>query len=410
MSSTTEATVEETAEDTAFRAEVRAWLDANAPLAGGAEGDAMRWQSTLVDAGWAAVTWPSEFGGRGGTSRQQQIFNEELSHYDVPVARVSVIGATLAAPTILAHGTDTQKKRYLLPIIRAEEQWCQLFSEPGAGSDLAGLTTRAVRDGDEWIVNGQKVWTTFAHEADYAILVARTDPDQPKHRGLTYFLINMRQPGIEVRPLRQMSGDADFNEVFLTDARVAHDDVLGEVNGGWGVAMTTLSNERVLMGGGTGTMAGGVRRRFAANAPDLIALAQRYGVTRDPVVRQELARAYIDSEILRYLAMRAKATARQGGQPGPESSVVKLFSAHLTKRMGELALAIQGPYGALNGDDAPDAGQWQYSFLRAPSLRIAGGTDQIQRNIIGERVLGLPGEPRVDKDVPFRDVLKNPAR
>jgi alkylation response protein AidB-like acyl-CoA dehydrogenase len=325
---------------------------------------------------------------------------------------------SMTAPTILAHGTEEQQRQWLVPLVTGEHQWCQLFSEPGAGSDLAGLTTRAVRDGDEWIVNGQKVWSTFAHLADYGILLARTDADVPKHRGITYFLIDMHQPGVEVRPLRQMTGGAEFNEVFLTDARVPHENVLGTVNGGWAVAMTTLANERSLMGsigsGGMGGRAGG-RRRQGAPAPlhgtkALIAMAQERGCADDPVIRQRLADAWARDQIARYLVMRVQGAASRGRIPDAEMSIMKLMAAKQAKRVAELALTIEGPYGALTDDDALAHGDWQGRFLSAPSLRIAGGSDQVQRNVIGERTLGLPPEPRVDKDVPFRDVLKNPAR
>jgi alkylation response protein AidB-like acyl-CoA dehydrogenase len=402
--------------DEQFRSELRAWLAEHAPPAV-EHGDAAVWQRELVDAGYAMVTWPAGLGGRSGSSRQQAIVAEELAAYDLPVANVSVIGTSMTAPTILAHGTDEQKAQWLLPLIRGEHQWCQLFSEPGAGSDLAGLTTRAERDGDEWVVNGQKVWSTFAHLADFGILLARTDADQPKHRGITYFLIDMHQPGIEVRPLRQMTGGAEFNEVFLTDARVPHENVLGVVNGGWGVAMTTLAHERSLMG----SLRGGRGRRRDGDADEdaprpvvgtdaLIELAREYGKSDDPLIRQRLADAWSRDEIARYLVMRVQAAAARGRIPDAEMSIMKLMAAKQAKRVAELALAIEGPLATLIGDDAPRRGSWQGRFLSAPSLRIAGGSDQVQRNVIGERTLGLPAEPRVDKDVPFRDVPKNPTR
>ena len=319
----------------------------------------------------------------------------------------------MVAPTILVHGTDAQKEQFLPPMARADHQWCQLFSEPGAGSDLAGLTTRAERDGDEWVVNGQKVWSTFAHVADYGMLLARTDVDQPKHRGITYFLFDMHQPGVEVRPLRQMTGDAEFNEVFLTDARVPHANVLGQVNGGWSVAMTTLANERAMMGGGTA----GRRPRtdddtnvaFLMGVRGLIALARDRGRTHDALVRQGLADAWMREEIMRYLGLRIQAAARLGRDASAPASIMKLYSAKQTKRVAELALALEGPYGALAAPDAPAGGAWQRTFLFAPALRIAGGSDQVQRNVMGERVLQLPAEPRTDKGIPFRDVPKNPS-
>ena len=404
--------------DEEFRAELEAWLAEHTPAAV-ERGDATAWQRELVDAGYAMVTWPVGCGGRAGTAGQQQIVADALAGYEsLPRPNLSAIGMSMTAPTILAHGHEEQQRQWLVPLVTGEHQWCQLFSEPGAGSDLAGLTTRAVRDGDEWVVNGQKVWSTFAHLADYGILLARTDADVPKHRGITYFLIDMHQPGVEVRPLRQMTGGAEFNEVFLTDARVPHENVLGTVNGGWAVAMTTLANERSLMGsigsGGMGGRAGG-RRRQGAPAPlhgtkALIALARERGCADDPVIRQRLADAWVRDQIARYLVMRIQGAASRGRIADAEMSIMKLMAAKQAKRVAELALTIEGPYGALTGDDALERGDWQGRFLSAPSLRIAGGSDQVQRNVIGERTLGLPPEPRVDKDVPFRDVLKNPAR
>jgi alkylation response protein AidB-like acyl-CoA dehydrogenase len=397
---------EDTLADSAFREEVGAWLDANGPAPVGSvaprsldDEAALAWQRRLVDAGLAAVSWPPEYGGRSGTAWQQAIVDDELARRGLP-PRATSIGIAMVAPTIMVHGTDEQKQRFVLSTLRGELRWCQLYSEPGAGSDLAGLLTRAVRDGDEWVVNGQKVWTTQAHQADYGILLARTDPDLPKHRGITYFLIPIRQPGVEVRPLRQITGDAHFNEVFLTDARVPHDNVLGEVNGGWGVGLTTLAFERVLMGGNVG------RGRPGVDA--LIALARRYGKEGDPVIRQRLAAAYTGDQLVRLLGRRMAAAG--GGQAGPAPSVLKLFNAHHQKRLNELALDIEGADGTLSGAEGPYAGSWQYGFLSAVQLRIAGGSDEIQRNVIGERVLGLPPEPRPDKEIPFRDVLSNAAR
>jgi alkylation response protein AidB-like acyl-CoA dehydrogenase len=302
----------------------------------------------------------------------------------------------MAGPTIIAHGTEAQRRRFLPPMLRGDEVWCQLFSEPGAGSDLAGLSTRAVRDGDEWVMNGQKVWTSGAHYSDLGILLARSDPDQPKHRGITYVLVDMHSPGVEVRPLRQMTGASHFSEVFLTDVRIPHDRVLGEVNGGWGVAMTTLANERTMMGGGS---SGPV-------VTDLIEVARKLGVERDPLVRQGLAASWSRAEIMRYLGFRSRTRASQGLPPGPEASVRKVFAAWNLKHNGELALRIQGAAGMLVGDDAPADGRWQQSFLGAPSIRIAGGSNEIQRNIIGERVLGLPRDVTGDRDVPFRELTK----
>jgi alkylation response protein AidB-like acyl-CoA dehydrogenase len=400
---------DESAEEIAIRAEIRAWFSrpdvaaAAAEMSRGSLSDeldwvarAKRWQAFLADNGWACITWPVEYGGRGGTPTEAAIFAEEATRVGV-FGNAFAVGVSMAGPTIIAHGTDAQKKRYLPPMLRGEEVWCQLFSEPGAGSDLAGLSTRADRDGDEFVVNGQKVWTSGAHFSDLGILLARTDPDQPKHRGITYLLVDMHTRGIEVRPLRQMTGGASFNEVFLADVRVPVENALGDVNAGWGVAMTTLANERTFMGGGGGR---------SLQHRDLVALARAREVEHDEVVRQALASSYTRAEISRYLAMRVRTQTSRGLPPGPEASVSKLFAAGNLKRNTELALAIQGAAGMLAGPDAPVGGAWQQSFLGAPSIRIAGGSDEIQRNVMGERVLGLPGEPRVDKDVPFRELAR----
>jgi alkylation response protein AidB-like acyl-CoA dehydrogenase len=397
---------DESPEEAAFRAEARAWLEgaASSEPARGLRGGAARgdadwvarakpWQAHLADHGWAGITWPKDAGGRGGTASEQAIFTEEAARLGLSVNAFAV-GIAMAGPTIIAHGTEEQRRRYLPSTLRGDEVWCQLFSEPGAGSDLAALSTRAVRDGDEWVVTGQKVWTSGAHHSDLGILLARTDLDQPKHRGITYFLIDMHSPGIEVRPLRQMTGASHFSEVFFTEARIPHDRILGEVNGGWGVAMTTLANERTMMGGGS---SGPV-------TADLVELARQVGVADDAVIRQGLAASYSRAQIMTYLGYRSRTRANHGLPPGPESSVRKVFAAWNLKHNGELALAVQGASGMLVGADAPSGGSWQQSFLGAPSIRIAGGSDEIQRNVMGERTLGLPTEPRPDKGIPFREL------
>lgn len=403
---------DDTPEEAAYRAEARAWLEQHAKLRGddtrhrGGMSDAYseeearhvkeakEWQATLAEHGWAGITWPEEYGGRGGTVLQQRVFLQEQAEYDVP-AGVFAQGIGMAGPTIIAHGTEAQKERFLRPMLRGDEVWCQLFSEPGAGSDLAGLQTRAVRDGDEFVVNGQKVWTSSAHYSDWGILLARTDPDAPKHRGITYFLLDMRTPGIEIRPIKQITGTAHFNEVFLTDVRIPAENVVGEVNGGWACTMTTLTNERTLIAGGGGDTFG-----------ELLRFARRFGRTDDPVVRQELAATYIRIEVLKYLGWRSQTALSQGRPPGPESSVAKLgYSAHL-EALGDLGVAIAGPYGTLMPDDDDELQAWNQQLLNQWSSRIGGGTDQVQRNIIGERVLGLPGDVRVDKNVPFNQLPK----
>lgn len=397
---------DESPEEVAFRAEARKFLEqdhvrAVALHAAMHDGEdqalwaerARVWQALLADEGWACVTWPQEFGGRGGTPAEAAIFAEECARIGGSVHAFAV-GIAMAGPTIIAHGSPEQHERFLRPTLRGEQIWCQLFSEPGAGSDLAGLSTRAVRDGDEWVVNGQKVWTTGAQYSDLGMLLARTDVDVPKHRGITYFLLDMHTPGIEVRPLRQVTGESHFNEVFLTDLRIPNDRVLGEVGGGWAAAMTTLMNERNFMGGSG-------RRMGAA---ELVELASQMGVASDPRIRQGLAAAHTRDEIARYNSYRIRTLVSRGLPPGPTASVAKLAAAWNLKRNAELALAIQGAAGMLAGPDAPGGGAWQHSFLWAPSIRIAGGSDEIQRNVIGERVLGLPGEPRIDKAVPFREL------
>jgi alkylation response protein AidB-like acyl-CoA dehydrogenase len=407
---------EETAAEEAFRVEVRAFLEAHAQLRQGfgdrtitlgstdpskeAEDEHIRrcraWQRTLFENGWAGITWAPEYGGRGGTGREARIFAQEEVKFDVSAA-VFAIGTQMVGPTIMAHGTDEQKQFFLPKMLSGDHIWCQLFSEPGAGSDLAGMTTTAVRDGDEFVVNGQKVWTSGAHFADYAMLLARTDWDVPKHRGITYFLVDMRTPGIEVRPLRQITGFAHFNEVFLTDVRIPADAVLGGLNNGWMVAQTTLANERNMIGsGGTGI-----------NFNAILRLARECGVTDDPTFRQELASCYTRFELLKWLGLRARARAAAGAKLGPEASVMKLFVSQRIARDGDLVLAMEGAHGMLRNDDAIQNGMWQQVFLNQWSIRIGGGTEQIQRNVLGERVLGLPGDIRVDKDVPFRQLRRN---
>jgi alkylation response protein AidB-like acyl-CoA dehydrogenase len=405
---------DDTPEEAAFRAEARAWLEAHAKRRTDDASEIRRlfradpskeadlehvrrckeWQRTLYDAGWAGITWPKEYGGRGGTGIQQAIFNQEQARYDVS-SGVFAVGIGMTGPTIMRHGSDEQKHRFLDPMLRGDDVWCQLFSEPGAGSDLGGLATRAVQDGDEWVVNGQKVWTSGAHHSDWGILLARTDPDQPKHRGITYFLVDMTTPGIEVRPLRQINGVAHFNEVFLTDVRIPSANILGGVNQGWAAAHTTMANERTLIGGGGG----------AVGITDLVKLARSQGRADDPIFRQAIARSYTRMQILRYLGLRVQTAISQGKLPGPESSVMKLFVSEHLGAQGDLVMAIEGANGMLIDDAAPEDGFWQQQFLGQWSSRIGGGTDQIQRNTIGERVLGLPGEPRVDKDVPYRELV-----
>ncbi|MEM9201957.1 MAG: acyl-CoA dehydrogenase family protein [Actinomycetota bacterium] len=404
---------DDTPEELAWRHDCRAFLDAHAVRRVGsidwsqslwartpsdAEIEAQRqaaaaWQTRKFEHGWAGLTWPTAFGGRGLSSHFAAIFAEEEAAYDVPIG-VYAQSIGMAGPAIIAHGTDAQKTAYLEPMLRGDETWCQLFSEPGAGSDLAGLRTTGVVDGDELIVSGQKVWTSNAVEAAHGMLLVRTDPDVPKHRGITYVLLDMTLPGIEIRPIRQINGRAEFNEVFLDDVRVPLSCVLGEVNAGWGPILTTLMNERQ----GIGT---GMRGGFA----DLVEIAAGVGVTDDPCLRQALVRLFELEETIRFLGYRVRTAASRGAAPGPESSVLKLAASRRLEAQGSLAMRVMGAAAMLAGEDAHANGFWQsYAFLGQWAARIGGGTDQVQRNIVGENVLGLPQEPRPDKGVPFREI------
>lgn len=401
----------DTAEEAAFRAEARAWLEANAVPKGhpddfsvGSFGDldeqdyvqrARAWQRTLHDAGWAALSWPKAAGGQGKPAICQSIFNQEQAAFGV-TSGPFVISIGMVGPTVLRHGDAAQQQRFLPPILRGEELWCQLFSEPGAGSDLASLATKAERDGDEWVITGQKVWTSAISMAQWGIVLARTDPDAPKRSGITYFLLDMTTPGIEPRPLRQMTGDAHFAEVFLDEVRIPHTNILGEVDDGWRAAKTTLTAERgAIAGGSTGV-----------DAPALIRLAQAYGRSDEPVLRRELVDAHIRQEILRFLRYRTLTAVSQGTRPGSEASIMKLAYAQHLSALTATALAVQGPTATLDGEHLPAQGMWSKRFLHSPSIHIAGGSDEIQRNIVGEQVLGLPHEPSIDRDVPFRQLAR----
>jgi alkylation response protein AidB-like acyl-CoA dehydrogenase len=401
--------------DEAFRSEAGRWLAARAPefqlgstptappttLAGYQERQsqavalARAWQAALAEAGWAGISWPSDVGGRGGTVQQERVFNEEAAVHGISLGPL-LISLAMVAPTLLAHGTPTQKARHVPAILRGEELWCQLYSEPGAGSDLAALSTRAVQDDDGWVINGQKVWTSFAVFADWAILLARTNPNRPKHHGISYFLLDMKTPGVEVRPLREMSGTYHFNEVFLSDVRLPPGSLVGELDEGWRVTHTTMAAERAMIGGGSGS-----------SVTDLIALARLYGKEKDPVVRQALARVATIEYLLRFLALRTKAEAAHGAVPGPGASTMKLLFSMKATQSSALALQIEGVAGTLVGASAPYDGKWQHAFLSAPGLRLGGGTDEVQRNALAERVLGLPREPSFDRDVPFRSLERS---
>jgi alkylation response protein AidB-like acyl-CoA dehydrogenase len=361
------------------------------------------WCARLGEAGWATPTWPAEYGFLGLSGGQAKVVNDELARWKVPRS-FNIIGIGMGGPTIMHWGTEEQKQRLLKPMAKHEEIWCQLFSEPGSGSDVASLATRAVRDGDEWIVNGQKVWTTLAHLARWGLLVARTNPDQPKHKGLSYFIVDMKAPGVEVRPLKQITGDAEFNEVFFTDVRIPDSMRLGPEGEGWGVATTTLMNERAALSG-----AGSVSEdNVGGGAVDaIVAAAQANGTSRDPVVRQRLAQATIEGRVIKMTNLRATAARKAGHQPGPEGSITKLFQAEYNKRLQNLAVDILGAGGMAWSPDDLQTAVTVRGFLRSRANTIEGGTSEIMRNILGERVLGLPKEPSVDRDIPWKDVKRS---
>jgi alkylation response protein AidB-like acyl-CoA dehydrogenase len=365
------------------------------------------------DAGLAWVHFPEGNGGLGVSPRLQRVVNERLAAERAPVAMArNPIGHGMGAPTIVTHGSEAQKQRYLRPLFTGEEVWCQMFSEPGAGSDVASLSTTGVLDGDEWTINGQKVWTTLAHLARWGMLIVRTDPDAPKHRGMTYFVVDMHGPGVDVRPLRQMTGEAEFNEVFFTDARVPDAERLGEVGDGWHVAITTLMNERVSIGGGIPPREGGVIRE-ALNVWRGLPEPTEDQVAERAVQRDELTKLWIQAEVLRLTNIRAS-QLRSVGTPGPEGSVGKSLAAEHNKAVMNFAVDLMGAEGMLYTSYdmvRPEATMsWdcpQKAFLRMRANSIEGGTTEVMKNILGERVLGLPGDVRVDKGVPWREVPRN---
>jgi alkylation response protein AidB-like acyl-CoA dehydrogenase len=352
-------------------------------------------QRVLAEAGLIGIPWPREHGGQGGTLVQQAIAAQEFGRARIPTL-INHIGIGMCGPTVIAHGSDDQKQRYLARLLRADDVWCQLFSEPASGSDLAALRTTAVRDGKDWVVNGQKVWTTLAHVADYGILLTRTDPDRPKHAGLTMLVVDMHAPGVTVRPLRQMAGGSGFNEVFFDDVRIPDSERLGEPGEGWRVALTTLMNERVAIGGAGGDLGVPVEV-LAAHARNRLS---RLPEDKQPVARQAVGRAVVELLATRYTGYRRFTVLSQGGLPGPEAGAGKLAgtaAARLAADAGVRLLGDEAVYAATaDGDDT-----WQRTQASLPGLAIAGGTDQVLRNILGERVLGLPPEPRADKSGPF---------
>jgi alkylation response protein AidB-like acyl-CoA dehydrogenase len=371
----------------AFRDQLREWLHANNPGREPSGDEAAfdfrrNWQRKLNQAGWAGVSWPKEYGGRGATLIEQAIFNEETARARAPQV-ANVLGLAMGGPTVIAHGTEEQRRRYLRPILSAEEIWCQGFSEPDSGSDLASLKTRAVRNGAEWVVTGQKVWTTFAHHAKWCMLVARTDPDAPKHKGLTYFLMDMEQDAVQVRPLRQVTGEAEFNELFIEEARIPDENIVGGEGNGWAVAITTLMHERA-------TLAFSLQVGVQIAIGELIERARGARAidgrvaTEDPVTRQRLAQLLIESEVLRLNAYRGLSATMRTGTPGPEGSLGKWHWSEINQSLTELAMDVAGPRAMLAEDERT------YRFLRARANSIEGGTTEILKNIVAERVLGLP--------------------
>jgi alkylation response protein AidB-like acyl-CoA dehydrogenase len=390
----------DTREEAAFREKARTWLEANLPKGVANRGFALAideesvraltdWQRRLWDAGYLGLSWPKEYGGQGASMIESAIFNEEMARVRAP-APLNELGLSMGGPTILEHGTEEQKRRYLPKILSCEEVWCQGFSEPVSGSDLAALGTRAVIDGDHFVVNGQKVWTSLGHISDWCMLLVRTDANAPKHRGISYLLVDMHSPGVTVRPLRQITGEAEFNEMFFDDVRVPRENLLGPLNGGWGVALTTLMNERA-------TLALATVMRFRNVFDDLAELGRRViregTCTLDPrVIRQTLAQFYVEVESMKYLAYRNFSKLTRGGTPGPEGSISKVLWSELNQRMTEFALVLQGPRAALEegSNHAVDDGRWQYALLRSRGNTIEEGTSEIQRSIIAERLLRLP--------------------
>jgi len=396
----------DTPQEAEYRATVRDWLADNAakykdlPEADGREEFVRRakeWQKTKHQAGYTGITWPKAMGGQGLTPMHSIIFGQEESRTTAPTGLYS-IGLGMCIPTVFTHGSPEVIQRYVPKALEGDEIWCQLFSEPAAGSDLAGIRTRAVRDGDEWVINGQKVWTTNAHLSDYGIIVTRTDPSKPKHKGLTMFIVDMRAPGVEARPLKQMSGGADFNEVFFTDVRVPDAWRLGEVGDGWKVALTTLMHERLAVGG---------KPRHSPDYNTLIDVARQIETERGPAieashVRQKIADVYLADEGIKLTQMRALSALSKGEIPGPEQSISKVVVAKNMQDMASFALDLSEAAGFMT-DDGGDLERLRGSYMWSAGLRIAGGTDEILRNIIAERVLGLPGDLRPDKDTPFNE-------
>jgi len=405
----------DTKDEAAFRAEVRQWIAENAPaylqeaLATSGFGstrtgeydpleEARKWQKKKADAGWACIQWPRAYGGRDATPIQSVIWNQEEGVYG-RLSGTFIIGQGMCAPTMMAYASESQKERYLPRLASGEEIWCQLFSEPHGGSDLAGLRTRAEKDGDDWIINGQKIWTSGAQHSDFGILITRTDAEVPKHKGLTMFFLDMRSPGIDIRPIKQFNGDSGFNEVYFDNVRIPDDQRLGDVGDGWKVSLTTLMNERLAIGGGIATGFPEIKELV-----DELRLASGNAMD-NPAVRSRLADWYAKSAGLQNTASRAISALSKGEVPGPENSIGKLVAGGMMQDIAKFAVDLQGLSGIImDRDIAAGSARLQAMLMRSPAVRIEGGTDQILRNIIAERVLGLPEDMRADKGLPFSKI------
>ena len=406
---------DDTPTEAAFRAEARAWIEANAPRefqddlraspfgrvvlkTGDIIAASKAWQKKKAEAGWACLHWPKEYGGRGASPIERVIWGQEEGVFG-KLSGLFIIGHGMCGPTVMAFANEDHKKTRLPPLASGEEIWCQLFSEPAGGSDLAGLRTRAEKDGDDWVINGQKIWTSGAHHSDWGLLIARTDPNVAKHKGLTMFFLNMKSPGVEIRPIKQANGQSEFNEVYFTNVRIPDHQRLGKVGEGWTVSLTTLMNERLSIGSGMPT-----------GFPELFDLCARLpmgeGAAIDNrAVREKLANWATKANGLKYTAYRAISALSRGERPGPENSIGKLVAGATMQDISQFALELEGPMGVLRRQDGIDeAGLFMAMLLRSPATRIEGGTDEILRNIIAERVLGLPGDIRVDKDVSFNQI------
>ena len=410
MTTTVEEAIVDRIEEAEFCSRVKTFLETNCnrigedqEMVGAEDADVIArmktFQGSLVEAGLAALAYPAEFGGAGLTKRHQELFDQASKGWHLPNSALS-ISHGMCLPMLNQFGTDEQKSRFMPDCISGATIWCQLFSEPGAGSDVAGLATRATRDGDQWILNGQKVWTSGAHYADYGLIVARTDPALPKHQGLSMFIVDMSDPAVEVRPLRQISGGTGFNEVFFTDTQIPADWLLGGLNQGWNLAVAMLMFERVSIGAGGGAM-------NANRAPGLIRLAQDLGRSEDPLIRQTLADLWIRERIRGFIGQRIRSAVQAGNVPGPEGSIAKLNGAVIARAIRDATMDLVGVTGQAWATDTDGGDRWAVGCLSASGISIAGGTDEVQRNIIGERVLGLPKEPDPYKGAAWETVPRN---